>query len=132
MAASVLVRSIPSVYPSFGEATICRRQWRKTERRLAQFLASEQSSRELRVAVVTAFESATAEARTIVTPYLAQLVREKAPDDATCLAAARALQALVGNEARAVIGERADRSSEPLRTHLLALIATPTGSLADG
>jgi serine/threonine-protein kinase len=77
---------------------------------------------ELRLAAVAAFEVATLDARPIAAQLLMTLVQDVAPDDATVLAAAKALVAIVpGAEARAVIAARAERSSEALRAHLVAL-----------
>ena len=79
---------------------------------------------ELRVAALQALGSMTIEARPVAVPILAQLVRDgAAPDDATLLAAATSLVKTAGPDAHGVIRERADRSSEPLRGQLLALLA---------
>jgi hypothetical protein len=55
-----------------------------------------------------------------------QLVRDTALDDATVLAASRALFSVMGNEARAVVIGRSDTAAEPLKSHLLVLLRDPT------
>jgi len=68
----------------------------------------------------------TADARPVAVPVLVQLVRDRAQDDRTALAAARALLSVMGNEARAVVIDRSDFAAEPLKSHLLVLLRDPT------
>jgi serine/threonine protein kinase len=81
---------------------------------------------ELRVNAVTALEFVTADARPVAVPMLVQLVRDKAQDDQTAFAAARALLSVMGNEARAVVIGRSDFAAEPLKSQLLVLLRDPT------
>jgi serine/threonine protein kinase len=81
---------------------------------------------ELRINAVTALEFVTADARPVAVPMLVQLVRDKAQDDQTAFAAARALLSVMGNEARAVVIDRSDFAAEPLKSHLLVLLRDPT------
>jgi serine/threonine-protein kinase len=91
-------------------------------RRLAPLVARGGASHELRLAAVSALEVATLDARRLASPMLVELVQDPAPDDATVLAAARALVTIVPDGvARNVVLDRAERSSEPLRSHLRAL-----------
>jgi serine/threonine protein kinase len=85
-----------------------------------------QVGHELRVNAVTALEFVTADARPVAVPMLVQLVRDKAQDDQTALAAARALLSVMGNEARAVVIGRSDFAAEPLKSQLLVLLRDPT------
>ncbi|MEA2746788.1 MAG: eukaryotic-like serine/threonine-protein kinase [Myxococcales bacterium] len=95
-------------------------------RRLLPILARKvEVGHELRVAAVTALEFVTHDARPVAVPVLVQLVRDKAQDDQTALAAARALLSVMGNEARAVIIDRSDFAAEPLKSHLLVLLRDP-------
>jgi serine/threonine-protein kinase len=80
---------------------------------------------ELRLASVAAMEFVTPTARPVAVPILVKLVRDLGPEDATVLAASRALLSVMGNEARAVIIERSDRANEPLKGHLLVLLRDP-------
>jgi serine/threonine protein kinase len=95
-------------------------------RRLAPILARKVPAGDsLRVAAVTALEFVTVDARPVAVPILVQLVRDKAQDDPTALAAARALLSVMGNEARAVVIDRSDFAAEPLKSHLLVLLRDP-------
>ena len=85
-----------------------------------------QVGHELRINAVTALEFVTADARPLAVPVLVQLVRDRAQDDRTALAAARALLSVMGNEARAVVIDRSDFAAEPLKSHLLVLLRDPT------
>jgi serine/threonine-protein kinase len=80
---------------------------------------------ELRLAAVAALEFVTPDARPVAVPILVKLVRDLGPEDATVLAASRALLSVMGNEARAVIIDRSDRAGEPLKSHLLVLLRDP-------
>ena len=96
-------------------------------RRLLPILARKvEAGSELRIAAVAALEFVTADARPVAVPILVQLVRDTARDDATVLAASRALFSLMGNEARAVVIGRSDVALEPLKSHLLVLLRDPT------
>jgi hypothetical protein len=95
-------------------------------RRLVPILARRvPASDELRVAAVCALEFVTADARPVAVPLLVQLVRDDATDAPTAYAAARALLSVMGNEARAVVIERCDRATEPLKRYLLVLLRDP-------
>jgi serine/threonine protein kinase len=85
-----------------------------------------QVGHELRVNAVTALEFVTADARSVAVPMLVQLVRDKAQEDPTAFAAARALLSVMGNEARAVVIGRSDFAAEPLKSQLLVLLRDPT------
>jgi serine/threonine-protein kinase len=91
-------------------------------RKLAPLLERGASGHELRLAAVSAFELATVDAREIAAPLLVHLVHDPQPDDATVLAAAKALVAIAPS-AKSVVASRAERSSEPLRSHLVALVS---------
>ena len=80
---------------------------------------------ELRLAAVSALEFVTPDARQVAVPILVKLVRDAGWEDATVFAASRALLSVMGNEARAVIIDRSDRASEPLKSHLLVLLRDP-------
>ncbi len=96
-------------------------------RRLLPIVAGKvQVGHDLRVTAVTALEFVTADARPVAVPMLVQLVRDKAQDDQTAFAAARALLSVMGNEARAVVIDRSDFAAEPLKSHLLVLLRDPT------
>ena len=84
-----------------------------------------QAGDELRLAAVTALEFVTPDARPVAVPILVKLVRDPGWDDATILAASRALLSVMGNEARAVIIDRSDTVPEPLKSHLLVLLRDP-------
>lgn len=92
-------------------------------RRLAPLVAPGAAvSPELRVHALAALGAMTAEAKPIAVPLLVKALRDPAArDDVAVLTAARALVAVMGREAMAVVHERAERSSEPLRSHLRAL-----------
>jgi serine/threonine-protein kinase len=92
-------------------------------RHLAPLVApGARTSGELRLSALAALGAMTADARPIAVPALVKALRDPAaPDAATVLAAARALVAMMGREAMAVIHERADASPEPLRSELRAL-----------
>jgi serine/threonine-protein kinase len=92
-------------------------------RKLAPLMTRSGGGRELRLAALSALEVATLDARPLAATLLVQFVRDPAPDDATVLAAARALVAIAASvaEVRLVVVSRAERSGEPLRSHLLAL-----------
>jgi serine/threonine-protein kinase len=93
-------------------------------RRIAPLATRGAATYELRIAALQALGSMTVEARPVAVPILAQVVRDPAsPEDATLLAAASALVKNVGPEAHPIIRERAHRSSEPIRTQLLAFLA---------
>jgi serine/threonine-protein kinase len=102
-------------------------------RKLVPILKGEvEASLELRLATVAVLSVVTDEARPIAVPLLAQLVRDPSTDDATVLEAAKSLTRLLRNEARAVIGDRADRSGEALKGRLYALMeATKGGALVE-
>ncbi len=84
-----------------------------------------QAGDELRLAAVTALEFVTLDARPVAVPILVKLVRDPGWEDATILAASRALLSVMGNEARAVIIDRSDTVPEPLKSHLLVLLRDP-------
>ena len=83
------------------------------------------ASDELRLAAVAALEFVTLDARQVAVPILVKLVRDPGWDDATVLAASRALLSVMGNEARAVIIDRSDFAPEPLKGRLLVLLRDP-------
>jgi len=96
-------------------------------RRLVPLLTGQVSTgHELLIAAFTALEFVTVDARPVAVPVLVQLVRDVALDDATVLAASRALFSVMGNEARAVLIGRSDTAAEPLKSHLLVLLRDPT------
>jgi len=80
---------------------------------------------ELRLAAVAAVEFVTVDARPVAVPILVKLVRDPGWEDATVLAASRALLSVMGNEARAVIIDRSDFAAEPLKGQLLVLLRNP-------
>lgn len=95
-------------------------------RRLVPILSKKVAAGDaLRVTAVTALEFVTVDARPVAVPVLVQLVRDKAQDDPTALAAARALLSVMGNEARGVVIERSDFAAEPLKSLLLVLLRDP-------
>ena len=95
-------------------------------RRLVPILTREiEAGDELRLAAVSSLEFVTVDARPVAVPILVKLVRDNAQDDATVLAASRALLSVMGNEARAVIIDRSDFAPEPLKSHLLVLLRDP-------
>jgi serine/threonine protein kinase len=96
-------------------------------RRLVPILMHKvEAGHDLRIAAVTSLEFVTLDARPVAVPVLVQLVRDTALDDATVLAASRALFSVMGNEARAVVIGRSDTAAEPLKSHLLVLLRDPT------
>jgi serine/threonine-protein kinase len=95
-------------------------------RRLLPILAKKvDGGKELRLAAVAALEFVTADARPVAVPLLVQLVRDPAADDATVLASSKALISVMGNEARAVLLDRSDRATEPLKSNMLVLLKDP-------
>jgi hypothetical protein len=72
----------------------------------------------------------TEDAKPVAVPILVKVVRDPgASDDATVLSAARALIAVMGREAISVVHDRAERSSEPLRSELRRLVRSGTASI---
>jgi serine/threonine-protein kinase len=95
-------------------------------RRLVPILTCQvQVGHALRIAAIRSLEFVTLSARPVAVPLLVQLVRDIGLDDATVLAASRALLRVMGNEARAVVIGRLDVASEPLKSHLLVLLRDP-------
>jgi eukaryotic-like serine/threonine-protein kinase len=95
-------------------------------RRLVPILARKvEASQELQLVTVAALEFVTLDARPVAVPLLVQLVRNAALDDATVLAASKALLSVMGNEARSVVIDRSDLAEEPLKSHLLVLLRDP-------
>lgn len=95
-------------------------------RRLVPILSRKvEASQELRLATVAALEFVTPDARPVAVPLLVQLVRNPGSDDDTVHAASKALLSVMGNEARAVVIDRSDLASEPLKSHLLVLLRDP-------
>jgi len=98
-------------------------------KRLAPILAQQvPAGPQLRLAAVASLEFVTPDARPVAVPLLVKLVRAGAGvvDDATVLAASKALLSVMGNEARAVVIDRSDRATEPLKSHLHQLLENPT------
>jgi serine/threonine-protein kinase len=93
-------------------------------RRLAPLLApGAPTSDELRVQALSALGSMTEDAKPVAVPILVKVIRDSThSDDATIVAAARALLGAMGREAIAVIHDRAERSNEPLRSQLRRLV----------
>jgi serine/threonine protein kinase len=95
-------------------------------RRLVPILARKvQAGNEVLLAAVAALEFVTPDARPVAVPLLVQLVRDTATQGASVLAASRALLSVMGNEARAVVIDRSDKATEPLKSHLLVLLRDP-------
>jgi serine/threonine-protein kinase len=95
-------------------------------RRLVPILARKVAAgHEVLLAAVAALEYVTPDARPVAVPLLVQLVRDTASQGASVLAASRALLSVMGNEARAVVIDRSDRATEPLKSHLLVLLRDP-------
>ncbi|MDB4934097.1 MAG: serine/threonine protein kinase [Labilithrix sp.] len=95
-------------------------------RRLVPILARKVAAgHAVLLAAVAALEFVTPDARPVAVPLLVQLVRDPASDGASILAASRALLSVMGNEARAVVIDRSDRATEPLKSHLLVLLRDP-------
>lgn len=95
-------------------------------RRLAPILARNAPAGEkLYLAAVSALEFVTPDARQVAVPLLVRLVRDPGHADATVIAASKSLLSVMGNEARAVIIERSDRASEPLKSELLVFLKDP-------
>lgn len=95
-------------------------------RRLAPILTGHvPSGPQLFQTVVVALEFVTPGARPVAVPLLVQLVRDAQTNDVIVLAASKSLLSIMGNEARAVIIDRSDRSVEPLKSHLLDLLKDP-------
>jgi serine/threonine-protein kinase len=100
-------------------------------RRLAPIVApGAPISGELRTQALAALGSMTEDAKPVAVPILVKVVRDPgASDDATVLSAARALIAVMGREAISVVHDRAERSSEPLRSELRRLVRSGTASI---
>lgn len=87
---------------------------------------------DVRIAAIAVLGVVADSAREATIPLLARLVRDVALDEAAVFEAARSLMALLGNEARAVVGDRAYQSADPLKSRLLALMeATKGGALVE-
>ncbi|AKV04691.1 Serine/threonine protein kinase PrkC, regulator of stationary phase [Labilithrix luteola] len=84
------------------------------------------ASRELRLEAISTMAVVTEAGRAVAVPVLARIVRDLEEDDDIVLAACRSLLASMGNEARAVIINRALRTGSPLREHLEELLENPT------
>ncbi len=81
----------------------------------------------LRLAAIAALRAVVEEARPLAAPLLAGIVRSSPRgEDRIVHAAAEALLAMLGNQARSVVLDRMDRSEEPLRSALAELLANPT------
>ncbi len=81
----------------------------------------------LRLAAIAALRAVVEEARAVAAPLLVAIVRSSPRgEDRIVHAAAEALLAMLGNQARAVVIDRMDQSEEPLRSALTALLANPT------
>lgn len=84
------------------------------------------ASRELRLEAISVMAFVTEAGRAVAVPVLARIVRDLEEEDDVVLAACRALLSSMGNEARAVIINRASRSGAPLRDYLEELLENPT------
>lgn len=91
-------------------------------RRIAPLLDPSVAGPQARAAAVAALVTALPDARQLAAGILAQAVREPALDDATVIAAARALLGIAGVAAVDVIRERASLSVAPLRGQLDGLL----------
>ena len=92
-------------------------------RRLAAIVSrAVPAGHELRGIAVQALARTDADAQNLAVPILAEVVRDPAGEDATVLFAARSLAHLAGDSAKSWIAERAERSPDPLRSHLHAIV----------
>ena len=102
-------------------------------RKLAPLAKGEvETHPDVRIAAIAVLGVVADSAREATIPLLARLVRDVSLDEGAVFEAARSLMALLGNEARAVVGDRAYQSAEPLKSRLLALMeATKGGALVE-
>ena len=96
------------------EHTVCR---------ITPLATADATSIDSRLQAIAALDSITPEARPTGLHVLLALVRDMNLADEIVLAASRALLQAAGAGARAVIGERADRTVEPFKGRLFEIIA---------
>lgn len=83
-------------------------------------------SDELRASALSALAAMTVDARPIAVPILVRVLRDPDAREDSVLVAAQALASVMGREAMSVIHDRAERSVDPLRSRLHALVHART------
>jgi serine/threonine-protein kinase len=91
-----------------------------TVRRIAALVGHGAASLELRVAALESLTAIADEARPVAVPFLMHTVRDPSAPQEAVYAAARSLLTIAPERLQAVL-ERAERSTEPLRSQLAAL-----------